>query len=205
MSKEVFGYYQEIPEELRSLFQILCQDIASLSAKWHLYLDLFTDVDILNKTAPGAFQMIEESLRTDMTISTCRLRDPAARGMFRYLSFKTLERQARHIQGLRELLNNFRIISRPISYYRHKRIAHNDPATILEPRENPLPSITPKTINDSLEAGAKILNHLLQFYNGPTIDFERVIVFGSGKKLIKWLKRAWRHYEEEQKALTKGK
>jgi hypothetical protein len=210
MSKQVFGYFPEIPEEeLRSIVQLLCQDLASLNAKWHLYLDLFAekeDVAVLNNTAMGAFQIIEESLRSDMAISIGRLCDPPELWGHQNLSLQKLAEQAKHIQGLVQLLDNFLTISKPVRDYRNKRIAHNDLKANLEPHDNPLPNITRKTIDDILKIGNEILNHILKFYKTETaIDFESTIVFGSGNKLIKWLKRAWRIYEEEQKALTKGK
>ncbi len=45
-----FGYAQELPEDIRKVFQDLCQDIASLHSKWKFYLDLFSDHDTIQPT-----------------------------------------------------------------------------------------------------------------------------------------------------------
>ena len=88
-----FGYDETIPPDRRLIFADLCQDLASLYAKWATYTGLFSEADaiqVVNATAPVAFAVIEESLRSDMTMALCRIGDPAEQGKNSNLSLLTL-------------------------------------------------------------------------------------------------------------------
>ena len=64
--------WPNFPEGVRDIFEDVWQDIAFLHSKWNLYLDLFANLEsimVLNRTTPSAFQLIEESLRVDMTMT----------------------------------------------------------------------------------------------------------------------------------------
>jgi hypothetical protein len=68
---------------LEERFEVLWQQVCGFSAKWTLYIDLFgkkESRDVLSDTAPGAFELIESSLRNDMTMSLGRLTDPRTTG-----------------------------------------------------------------------------------------------------------------------------
>lgn len=74
-----FGYYPKLPEDIREVFMWLCQDVAALREKWDFYQELFDkgNIDLLSELARASFQIFEESLRDDLTMSICRLSDPA--------------------------------------------------------------------------------------------------------------------------------
>ncbi len=78
MAENTFGYCQELPEEHRPIFQALCQDLAMLHLKWDTYLTLFGptgDAGVLSGLVDGFLRTIEDSLRSDMTMTICRLSD----------------------------------------------------------------------------------------------------------------------------------
>ena len=71
-----FGYNVKIPDSFQEIFMWLCQDVVMLQSKWIFYLDLFSNpksASLLSKLASASFQIIEEALRMDMTMSICRL------------------------------------------------------------------------------------------------------------------------------------
>jgi len=96
MSNRDFGYDIRLPENIREVFMWLCQDVTSLQSKWSLYLKLFSnqeDTMLLSELALGFFQVIEESLRNDITMAICRLSDPPKSMGKDNLSLKTLVEQ----------------------------------------------------------------------------------------------------------------
>jgi hypothetical protein len=196
-----FGYAPELPEDIRPVFQDLCQDMASLHSKWQLYLDLFSDrttIDLLNDMAPAFFQTVEESLRSDITMSICRLSDlPQTLGQDN-LSIKTLVDKAAEVRELVNLWNDFHNCCQPVREYRNKRIGHNDLHAILQPHDNPLPNISRATIDSILAKATTLMNHVFSFYKMGEISFNPYPdEKGMGKDLVFWLKRAQEHYQEE--------
>ena len=187
-----FGYAPELPEDIRTVFQDLCQDIASLHSKWQFYLDLFSDrdtIDILNDVAPASFQMVEESLRSDITISICRLSDPPQSCGQDNLSIKTLVNKATEVQELTKLLEDFDSCCKPVRRYRDKCVAHNDLRAALQPHDNPLPNISRTTIDSILLKSSAIMNCVCSFYKMGEISF-RSDDKGGGKNLVFWLQKA---------------
>ncbi|MDD1776843.1 MAG: hypothetical protein LUQ65_01650 [Candidatus Helarchaeota archaeon] len=202
MLEKSFGFCPSLPEDIQPIFQNLCEDLASLFDKWHLYLDLFSQeetVALLNNSAMASFQVIEESLRSDITMSICRFCDRQKLSGKENLSIRILDDKLGHIPGLGTLLNDFLSICDPVIQYRNKRIGHNDLKIALKPHDNPLPSITRATINKILKAAADLMNHTLGFYENAEIGFDLDVSLGGGKDLVNWLRSAWEHYKEEQK------
>ena len=56
-----FGYNEKVPEAIRDIFTILCQDVVSLARIWRLYLGLFSDgenAELLSKMARETFHLV---------------------------------------------------------------------------------------------------------------------------------------------------
>jgi hypothetical protein len=187
-----FGTCPELPAEAQDIFRDLCQDLASLHGKWQLYLQLYSDpetVNLLNDTARAAFQMIEESLRSDITMSICRLSDPPRSCGQDNLSMETLVQKLAHIDGLKELHENFQERCKDVRIYRNKRVGHDDLRASLHPHDNLLPNITRNDIEGILAAAARLMNHVYRSYVDGELCFQPFAV-GDGKALLYWLKEA---------------
>jgi len=197
-----FGYAPELPEDVRPVFQNLCQDLASLHGKWRFYLELFSDRDtvgLLNNVAMASFQMLEESLRSDITMSICRLCDPAKSCGQNNLSINVLVEKFSKVPGLSQLWDDFQRQCEPVRQYRNKRIGHNDLSAALQPHDNPLPNVTRPTIDSILSEATKLVNQVYRFHthtNGE-LCFEP-FDSGGGKDLVFWLKSAWNRDQEER-------
>ena len=201
-----FGYAPELPEDIQPIFQDLCQDMASLHHKWKLYLDLFSErdtVDLLKDIAPSFFQMVEESLRSDITMTICRLSDPRKSCGHENLSIKTLVDKATNVQGLEDMWNEFHSCCKPISEYRNKRVGHNDHDVALKKNDNPLFKIKRPIIDSILSKASILMNCVSSFYNAGQISF-RSDDKGGGKDLVLWLKRARGNDQEEQRGNKRG-
>ncbi len=198
MYDKAFGYNPLLPENIREVFMWLCQDVASLYGKWHFYLGLSSseeDTALLSELAVGSFNIIEEALRHDMTMSICRLSDPSTTGRHKNLSLPTLSEECDHIEGVSELLEAFLAACEPVRRYRHKRVGHNDLSTTIKPKENPLPGIEKRQVDEILELASRILNVIYQTYVDSELSFQPSLI-GGADVLLYWLrlaKQAGRH------------
>jgi hypothetical protein len=135
-----FGYENAIPDNLRLVFADLCQDVVSIRAKWETYLNLFGSDDslhVVNKTAPLALNVIEESLRSDMSMSFCRMTDPARQGKNENLSFQSLASRLPVEHLVQVAITRLVGECEPMRSHRDKKIGHNDLELAINPKTNP--------------------------------------------------------------------
>lgn len=206
MSNNYLGYNSSLPEEIRKIFMWLCQDVASLQMKWSFYLELFSsqeNTSLLSDLALGSFNIIEESLQSDLTMSICRLSDPVQSMGKDNLSLSTLAQQCSKIDNVSELIEDFLDACAPVRQYRNKRVGHNDLNTTIKPHDNPLPGIGRSQIDRILELASEILNVVYQNFVNTELFFNPVLI-GGADSLIYWLKVA-RQYETEKKQAIRSK
>jgi hypothetical protein len=204
VNASTFGYQAELPETDREIFCHLCTDLARLNAKWRLYLDLFSEkenTDLLSSRAPGAFQLIEESLRSDMTMAMCRLSDPSQQGGNRNLSLARVAERFDHVPGLRELRAEFKEACKPVERIRNKQIGHNDLDTALRPHDNSVPGIGRKDVDNILRLAEKVLNALIRSVV-PDLSYSFDLrPIGDGKALLESLRVAERVDQAERERI----
>ena len=190
MSSDVFGYDLRLPVDIREIYMWLCQDVASLQNKWSFYMELFGSQEntaLLSDLAQSSFNIIEESLRGDLTMSICRLSDlPQSMGKDN-LSLAILAQRCDKIDNVVELLKDFLHACEPVRRYRNRRVAHNDLNTSIKSRDNPLPGIGRGQIDGILLLASKILNIIYQHFVNEELFF-RPFVIGGANVLIYWLK-----------------
>jgi hypothetical protein len=194
MRDETFGYSELLPKNIREIFMWLCQDVAFLRSKWSFYLGLFSseeDTAMLSELALASFNIIEEALRSDMTMAICRLSDPPTMGKHRNLSLQTLSEECDHIEGVSELTERFLASCKPIRRHRNKRVGHNDLSTTVKPREDPLPGIGKGQIEEILETAETILNVIYQNWVHSELVFQPLLI-GEADALLYWLRLAKR-------------
>lgn len=194
--ENTFGYDTRIPENIREIFMWLCQDVAALQSKWDFYLKLYGNEEntaLLSELALWSFNIIEESLRSDMTMAICRLSDPPRSVSQENLSLATLFEKHPGISGLKNKLGDFQAACEPIRRWRNKRVGHNDLNTRIHPRGNPLPGITKNQIDDIIERASEILSDVASQYTGDDFRFY-AIGRGGAEDLIFWLKSGRDHH-----------
>lgn len=206
MSSNAFGYDSRLPEDIREVFMWLCQDVASLQNKWSFYLGLFSSQEnaaLLSDLAQSSFQIIEESLRDDMTMAICRLSDPPRSMGKDNLSLSALVQQCGRVNSVPELLKDFLDACEPVRQYRNKRVGHNDLNTTIKPRDNPLPGIGRGQIDRVLQLASVILNTIYQRFVDGELYFAPFQI-GGADTLIYWLKMAKEHEAAKNIALKKS-
>lgn len=192
MSDPIFGHQPDLPDGDREVFGHLCRDLAWINAKWRLYMDLFgtqDSTDLLSCVAPGAFQLIEEAIRTDLTMSLCRLSDPSETGSMQNLSMARIAKRFDHVPGLKELREKFDRACSPMKTIRNKQVGHNDLNTALNPNDHPVPGICRGDVEAILGLAERILNTMIRSVTDTTYCFD-LRVIGDGKALLHALRIA---------------
>jgi hypothetical protein len=190
-----FGYEKNLPDDIREIFMWLCQDVAHIQFAWTFYIELFTskDYEDVADLAAASFRVIEEAVRADITMSICRISDPAKNN----LTFKTLARKCNDIHDINILVDEFLASCEPIRRIRHKKIGHNDLNTRIDPLNNPLPGVGQKEINEILTRAKQILNTVIVNYASVELYFDAIMP-GSAKNLLYFLKLG-KQYQEENR------
>lgn len=191
MIKNNFGYVDQLPENIRESFMWLCQDVASLQHKWDFYKELFgkdENTDLLSELAPVSFNIILETLQSDITMAICRLSDPQKSMGQENLSLSTLANNCTEIKSLDVFVTNFQNICEPVRQIRNKRVGHRDLNSVINPLENPLPGVSEETIDIILKTATEILNFVLQNFDDSELYFHTISP-GGADSLIFWLKK----------------
>ena len=190
MSKNDFGYSEQLPENIRDVFMWLCQDVASLQHKWDFWLEMFgksQNADLLSELALASFNIILETLQNDVTMAISRLSDPPKSMGKENLSFATLAENCIEIKGVESLVTEFRKICKPVRQRRNVKLAHRDLDFVINPSENPLPGISKAQIDTIAKMAADILNRIRQHYESVEMNFH-IVSRGDAEALIFWLK-----------------
>jgi hypothetical protein len=197
--EDAFGYDIRVPEKIRETFMWLCNDVADLQSKWDFYLELYgkeENTALLSELAPWSFNIIEESLRNDMTMAICRLSDRSITMGEKNLSLATLVENCPDISGLDTTLAEFQASCKPISKWRNKHVGHKDFKTLIRPREKPLPGINKIQIEQILILAEKILKIVCLYYTKGELGFY-TISRGGAEDLIFWLKAGQEHHSRD--------
>jgi hypothetical protein len=190
MSGDPLGSSEGIPEEIRGICTRLCEDVARLHLKWGFYLELFGSLEntaLLSATARAFFRTVEESLRTDMILSICRLSDPSRTLGGDNLSLATLVARCGDVPRAEDLLTAFQAACGPVRRHRHRHLGHNDLDAIIEPRQDLLPDVGLAEIEEILQLAAGILRAVHRHYCAGDLGFPLAPI-GGARDLIDRLK-----------------
>lgn len=195
-----FGYEPNLPESIRDIFTELCEDVRALRSKWDFYLGVFSQEEntaLLSELARASFLMIEESLRTDLTMTICRLGDPSQSLGHDNISLQALIDRLDNPSNVIELLKDFQAACEPVKNIRNKMVAHNDLDSKLGVQTSPLLKVERKQIDRIVQLAEEVLNAVLERYISSELRFE-TIWQGGAEELIFWLK-AGREAKKEEK------
>jgi hypothetical protein len=136
------------------------------------------------------FNLIEESLRTDMTMAVCRLSDAAKTSRYENLSFRRLEQFYPQDGILKQLVDTFVANCEPVTKHRNKLVAHSDKVTRLTPQQAMIPQIMKSDIESIMKSAREAINHVGKRYGGIEFGFG-LPGDGGADGLIYWLKKGW--------------
>jgi hypothetical protein len=183
MNNTVEGISEKIPERLKVLYSCLLGDVIFIREQWQMYEMLYGQEEywnLINKSAPRFFEMLDYQLVDYFILALSRLGDPADQRIKRQIVQNfTLEQlllkldQSSHavlIQELKPLLDDYQRKCQTIREQRKKRVAHSDYNTKMEPGKPPLPDISRKMLHEALMAAEDYLNQFENHFSGKDCD-----------------------------------
>jgi hypothetical protein len=190
MDANTFGYIDIFPQYIRKVFIWLCQDVVALHRKWDFYIGLcgkpenYAVIDLL----PQAFNVIEESVRTDITMAVCRLSDPIKSCGRENLNFRALEAYFDQDAELKVLIEDFVSSCDPVKLHRNKLVGHSDKIARIKPEQAMIPQIKKSDIETIIKKAEAIINHVAWQYGKTEFGFGFPGDSGA-TNLIYWLKK----------------
>jgi len=190
-------YIDKMGKMLGSLFYALWEDVVWLHAKWQEYRKLYGTkperIDILNKSAPFFFRILQEILWKDTLLHISRLTDPIKSCGKSNLCLGQLE-QVVPDETLRREIDNLITMSEKKAKFAHKwrnrQIAHHDLKLALERKVEPLPPVSRQDVEIVLEAIRNVMNRVEQHYRKSTNLYEPFIHSGDADTLLYYLRQA---------------
>ncbi len=204
-------YVQLMGEPLGKVFHALWQEVAWLYTKWGEYEALYGTkegrIDLMNRSAPRLFKIIQDSLWEEILLHIVRLTDPPETGKKENLSIQRLlllepDGSLRH--ALEEKINTAKEKSDFCRDWRNRRIAHRDLHLALETGLHPLQPASRKAVKEALSSLADVLNTVTLHYSDSTTFFDVPSGYGGAESLLYVIDDGLRMSDERERRIQNG-
>lgn len=207
-------YVQLMGETLGKVFHALWQEVAWLYTKWGEYEALYgtkeSRIELMNRSAPRLFRIIQDSLWEETLLHIARLTDPPETG--KKEKRENLSIQRLHLlapdeslkQTLEEKMNTAKSKTDFSRDWRNRRIAHRDLHLALDIGIFPLQPASRKAVKEALSAIADVLNTVTLHYNDSTTLFDIPNGYGGGESLLYVIDDGLKMDEEREKRIQSG-
>jgi hypothetical protein len=198
-------------EPLGSLYNALWQEVAWLYREWHEYVVLFgtkpTRLELLNKTAPAFFRIVQDSLWEGTILHVARLTD----------SPKSVGKHNLTIRALSALISDPGLAQRVTDLtqkaleatefcrdWRNRHIAHRDLDLAISTGAEPLKPATREKVKAACDRIADVLNALSLHYMETTTFFDTPDPPGGATALLYVLDDGIKAKEERRERMQRG-
>ncbi len=156
------------PPEVRTVYEGLRDEVCTLYTIWDSYEQLYGTeerIAVLNKTASGAFGLIQGLFRNEFIMGICRLTDPEKTGKFENLTIDHLmsvihdkTKDSEFDKELKEKRDGIDKLIVPFRTHRNKTLGHLDRETALNYRPGLLPGVN----RDAVQSVMMQIEHFMQ-------------------------------------------
>jgi hypothetical protein len=142
------------------LFEVVRHELAWLVLEWKVFKQTFSDEtrDLLDKTAPGFFSVVNLALQCQVCMALARLTDPASSGTFNNISLAAvlaaLPSEADADRSLARTLDDLQRRTGPLRQFRSKHVAHRDLEHGLGRKS--LPGLSRQEVDGIIEDAARL-------------------------------------------------
>ena len=170
-------YVAHMKEPLGKRFDALWQELGWLNVKWAQYVELYATkesrIDLLNKTAPLFFRIVQDTLLEDVLLHIARLTERSSfKGEGERPTVHTLPAlvDVRIRKSVSELVKRAQLKASICNEWRDRHIAHHNVALALRVAA-PLEPTTLQYVGEALAAIADVLNEVHRHYLGSEMGF----------------------------------
>lgn len=164
--------------ELGDLFTELSSDLHELVLRWNQYVELFATngprIELLNRSAPGFFAIIQQTLFEDALLRIARMAGPDVTGAKQNLSVRRIPPLINDPpvrQKVEQLLLKVNTDTEFAIDWRNRYIAHRDLDHLRNPRIKPLAHASRDTVDEALQSLAKMLNAVERHFARATTSY----------------------------------
>jgi hypothetical protein len=189
--------------------------VLDVHAKWKIHEQLFGSgqkrLDLLMRTSPNFFAIIQETLLISIQLTISKLGDPAKSGKFDNMTLAKLVAQVQEHDmegdvGKKSIFNadidtrlvEFGTASDKVRERRNKLLAHLDYGTALNLHPMPITGVTRKEIEAALSALRTLVREVEDYVGESPTAYQNVVLTWDGDLLISSLKHAQRYLELEK-------
>ena len=193
-----------MPGALAGLWAPLYDEIVRLHVRWKIFGQLYGTsperIELLNKSAPVLFYILQNVLTDEILLTLSKLADASSTMRNRNLTLETLLHEVESAGAkqtadeLRRDLETFRKMCAGVRRRRDKYIAHFDRPTLVEGYAKEVPGPSRKSVTDALAVVARFMNRIEAHFCDTTTGFDDVIFnHGDADVLAATLRRGLRY------------
>lgn len=185
-------------DDLGLIFWRLFNECAWLHVKWREYVRLFgvdeARIELLNKTAPGFFRLVEDSLFEDVVLHIARLTDPERVGSSGGRATLTVQRLPKLVaEAIRPEVGAKLTLALEVTAFardwRNRHVAHLDLHLALDQGAEPLAHASRQSVRTGLDSITDLLNIVETHYRGGPVEYAAVGYEGDADSLVYFLKK----------------
>jgi hypothetical protein len=196
-----------IPPQLKDVWDFLHAEVVWLHGRWEIYNQLYGEsaarIDLLNRTAPTFFALLQGILLNDVQLTLSKLADPAATLKHPNLTLETLLQRVGKLPEpelaaqLTPLLERYQTACASVKARRNKDIAHFDFATQIAPAQKAtvLPGPSRAEIGTALIALRVFMATTFGHFERKHLAYEMFSLHDGASQLLFVLKQGLRYDE----------
>lgn len=177
---------------LGSQFSALWQELCNIHVEWQEYVVLFGTsrerIELLNKSAPAFFHMIQERFWDATLLSISRFTDPSVMARRTNLTVTSLPALISDTELKAKVQHLVDVAKEKTSFcreWRNRRIAHNDLQLALDATAAPLPEASRHLVNEALKSLSAILGEIEAYYEkGYSTDYTDIVIMNGAEDLL---------------------
>lgn len=203
-------HLEKLGDNLGSLFHELWNEVAWLYIKWEEYVELFGQtpcrIDLLNRSAPVFFRIIQDSLWEDVLLHIARLTDPPKSSGKSNISLQCLPDlvDEKIKVTISEQIINVKEKTDFCRDWRNRHIAHRDLKLAIGEKAESLKPASREKVRLALDSIAKVLNTISEYYLKSTLGFDSIGGPGGTGELLYVLDDGIKAGIERQKRIESG-
>ena len=198
--------------ELGELFTALSAELQWMFIRWlqfrKLYVEKESRLEILNRSAPFFFWVVQQVLWDDTVLGIARLGGPPKSAGKPQLALARLV-PLLDDPGLKgRIVDQLATIDGKIdraTEWRHRHIAHRELSLALGRSPTELPGIAVEQIDELLDLMAAVLNDILNFYSRTTTAYRHASTIQDADDLLFVLRDGLRREEIRTRRLDEGR
>ncbi len=204
-------HVEALGEELGRVYHELWQELARLYGKWNEFVELYgtkpSRVELLNKSAPNFFKIVQDGMWENILIHIARLTDkPKTLGKQNLTALNLSELVSSELkEQLIPIIEELKVNTNFCRDWRNRKYAHKDLDLALKTNAKPLKKASRDKVKLALESLAKVLNTVSYFYLNSTTSFHMKLGGSRGAAdLLYFLDKGLRAEEERMERIKNG-